>query len=398
MSNISSDSKQIICLESKCLHTKRKNYLSQNELSKFSSAIKTFCLQQLYKAALSSLVEAQQPGALNAVRLQLGNKEKQVNIKIPIMFIIGDNQGGDTICGRKCHYGKTAKRISRTCNAGPEQLSNPRVGSCSRIIMREIMTLVNDNKEEELNNLYQVPHWVAWFDLDYGGNPEGIFTAACPPEALHALENGIYFHVLKELFAGILKPTASALIDAVANSWNQYPSQHYLRSFPIDGYPRLLYTSGISKMTDLKADDKVGIIFCIVIAGIQEEGRRIILTKTSVDANMYRNIIYVFELMLCYHAWLKRKKFWECNDKDTMYNAQMAVEKLLQEIIKLIPRSTGNNWEISKIHEQLHVVENIHLLVHMRMYIQVHKSTIILRIQRSLVNKYKEERQCLIGS
>jgi len=32
---------------------------------------------------------------------------------------------------------------------------------------------------------------------------------------------------------------------------------------------------------------------------------------------------------------------------------------LLKEIITLIPRSTGNNWDIVKIHEQLHVAENI---------------------------------------
>ena len=63
-------------------------------------------MQQLYKAALSGLVEAQKPDALNDVPLQLGNKLKNVNIKIPIMYIIGDNQGGDTICGRKVYYGK----------------------------------------------------------------------------------------------------------------------------------------------------------------------------------------------------------------------------------------------------------------------------------------------------
>ena len=77
-----------------------KNNYSQNEMGKFAPALKTFRMQQLYNAALSSLVNAQKPGALNGVRLQLGNKEKIVNIKIPIMFIIGDIQGGDTICGR----------------------------------------------------------------------------------------------------------------------------------------------------------------------------------------------------------------------------------------------------------------------------------------------------------
>ena len=40
-------------------------------------------------------------------------------------------------------------------------------------------------------------------------------------------------------------------------------------------------------------------------------------------------------------------------------SAQQAIENLLQSIIKLMPRSTGQEWEISTIHEQLHVAENI---------------------------------------
>ena len=47
------------------------------------------------------------------------------------------------------------------------------------------------------------------------------------------------------------------------------------------------------------------------------------------------------------------------DDDQTFYNVEKAIEKLLQEIILLMPRTTGNEWAISKIHEQLHVAENI---------------------------------------
>ena len=40
-------------------------------------------------------------------------------------------------------------------------------------------------------------------------------------------------------------------------------------------------------------------------------------------------------------------------------SAQQAIEKLLQSIIKLMPISTGQNWDISKVHKQLHDPENI---------------------------------------
>ena len=117
-----------------------------------------------------------------------------------MLFLIGDNQGGDAICGCHIWYGDTAKVISRMCDAGPYQLFNPEIGSCQRLQMQDMMDLVTNSDFDALENLFQAPHWIAWFDLNYRGNPEGIFSAACPPEPLHALENGIFQHLLKELF------------------------------------------------------------------------------------------------------------------------------------------------------------------------------------------------------
>ena len=154
-------------------------------------------VQQLYSAALYKLKTAQSPGHLDGMELKLGSASKIVNLKIPVMFIIGDIQGGNTICGCHVHYGQKARRISRMCDAGPKQLCNPRIGSCQRLQMQDIMDLVTNENYEELYHLYQAQHWIAWFDLDYGGHLEGIFTAACPPEALHALENGLFFICFK---------------------------------------------------------------------------------------------------------------------------------------------------------------------------------------------------------
>ena len=43
-------------------------------------------------------------------------------------------------------------------------------------------------KLQELNP-YCVPN--AWFKVDFGGCQDGIFSAACPVEPLHALGNGV---------------------------------------------------------------------------------------------------------------------------------------------------------------------------------------------------------------
>lgn len=65
------------------------------------------------------------------------------------------------------------------------------------------------------------------------------------------------------------------------------------------------------------------------------------------------------EQMSAYRAWLKLEHYWERDDTTTLYDVQKAIETLIKQIIKFIPRTTGNHWAIAKIHEQLHIALNI---------------------------------------
>ena len=96
----------------------------------------------------------------------------------------------------------------------------------------------------------------------------------------------------------------------------------------------MLYTSGISKLTELKADDKVGIMFCLVIALIQMESHELILSESNLTENQLNDILYVLELMLCYWAWLKMDTYWALNDAEAFHKVQQAIEMLLREIIE----------------------------------------------------------------
>ena len=64
-----------------------------------------------------------------------------------------------------------------------------------------------------LHSLDHVSHWNALFELNYVKNPEGIFTATCPPEALHALENGILILLSKGSFRKNLTKKACCILD-----------------------------------------------------------------------------------------------------------------------------------------------------------------------------------------
>jgi hypothetical protein len=113
-------------------------------------------MQQLYQAALSNLVKAQTSDDLSRILLKLGNVCKVVNLKRPVMFVIGDMQGGNTIAGRPPYYGKNAKRVSRSCDASFNQLlETPTAGSCNRLIMNDVMELVKTQNWDALHDLFQ---------------------------------------------------------------------------------------------------------------------------------------------------------------------------------------------------------------------------------------------------
>jgi hypothetical protein len=69
-----------------------------------SKELKAERLRAIFKTLLASIIEAQESGALVDISLTFGGVTKNVNLKVPVIFIIGDMQGGDKICCTTCHY------------------------------------------------------------------------------------------------------------------------------------------------------------------------------------------------------------------------------------------------------------------------------------------------------
>ena len=89
--------------------------------------------------------------------------------------------------------------MCRACDVAGADAGNPYV-VCQRIVSHHIEEMVARKDHAKLPSLNQYCVRNAWFDVDYGGCPYGIFSAACPVEPLHALENGLITTCLKILF------------------------------------------------------------------------------------------------------------------------------------------------------------------------------------------------------
>ena len=307
--------------------------------------------------ALSSFVASQEPGAMDDVYLQLADKAKEVNMRIPLAFIIGDNQGGDGIVGRAAVYNQTARRICRSCDATVDQYVTVESDCCSPLNMETIKAHVLTQDWEALFALHQCPSWNPFFDACYGGSLGGIFTAACPSEALHALENGLFLHSLKVVLGSeVLRTAGCQRLDYAIQAWTKLPRQKLMRSTNFEQAPRLLFKDGISTLTKLPAATKVGIMFALVVGSVTRDGRK---AFCSISDDQYYDIIHAFEQALCYWAWLKKDHQWSKDNTAQFQNAKEAIALMLRNLAACVPLTKGRGWDIPKFHEQLHVAQTI---------------------------------------
>ncbi len=131
-------------------------------------------LHAIFKTILATLIEAQESGALDGIPLLFGNQTKKVNLKVPVIFIIREMQGGDKICCTTCHYSDKLHRLCRKCN-----VRDPLV-QCKKMSMVKIMQLVREDQQETLDQFNQYNVHNAWFDVSYGGCRFGIFSEPRP--------------------------------------------------------------------------------------------------------------------------------------------------------------------------------------------------------------------------
>ena len=141
---------------------------------------------------------------------------------------------------------------------------------CKKINMVRMMQLVKDNKQDILDNYNQYNVNNAWSDVSYGGCRFGIFSAACPIEPLHSLENGVIPDCISILFKDEMHWAKE--LDKIVRHLTWLPRQRFVISGAEMCMPRLLWKDGVTSLTDLAARLKVGIMFTIIVVSLREEG------------------------------------------------------------------------------------------------------------------------------
>ena len=147
-------------------------------------------------------------------------------------------------------------------------------------------------------------------------------------------------------------------LDGIVRRLTWLPRQRYASSGSEPCMPRLLWKDGVTSLTDLPAKLKVGIMFTIVVVSLQEEGSNFFSLVLGSPQRL-NDMRQVFQMLLSYWVWLKRDTYWTRGDKDAKESARNSISVMLRELIRLWPRVRGQGWEKAKIHEQLHVPDDI---------------------------------------
>ena len=330
---------------------------SSAERERQSNDLKYSRYHSIFAKILETYILAQKGFTLKGIKIKLGNETRIVDIKVPCAFIIGDIQGGDKLCCSSPCYLSSMNHICCKCNVSGADVGNANI-LCKNIKMNKIINLVKLNQIDALEKLNQYNVYSAWFDVDYGGCRFGVFSAAMPIEPLHSLENGLMTDCLTILFNEEFNKQQCKSLDELTKQLKTIDRQYYVSSGSQKQMPTLLWKSGISTLTNLKAHEKVGIMLTIVVLSLTNEGRDL-FDLVLKDEEKRLNMQEVFQMMLCYWSWLKKEKYWKRGDGRSKQKFKDSIKKMLIELNRLWPRMKGQGWAKAKFHEQLHVPDDI---------------------------------------
>ena len=334
-------------------------------------------------AILKSFFLAQRDGALNGLTIHLGGYTKtKVNLYVPLAFIIADVPEADMICSFYSSTNITDEentRICRTCDATVSNACNT-LDTCNRYRMWEMMRLVQNKESDKLKAMNQRLVWNCFYSIDMGDDVHGIY-GKCHTEAMHAIQEGIIKYILDIFMNKALKPKDCGEFDECVSSMCAQIGDHGK-----DEFPRTSWQYGYTKLTNITASDRVGKMFTCVLFLVTSFGSKI-FDRLKIDANrivhitnkkkrekaernnkvrrvdpnadLRTNFVEVFEMILCLWAWLKQDEFWKRGDKQYENYAQDAIKTLIDKLNELMPRVDGQGWNITKVHELLHIIFDI---------------------------------------
>jgi hypothetical protein len=373
---------------------------------------------QCMEAALQSLKDCQKRGGLKTF-LRLGNDVSERVLKVPVAFILGDAKSQDHLAGR--YGGHNTKRMCRACNVRFDN-SDRASFKCKwiqfdRFHQKSMVALnVQDNAldrdtKREIKEAYSYlqkhsQHALlnAFHDIDFAGFPRGIFGCT-PHDLMHIFLEGVLKYSTRIFINGFLEKDKAAidkLVERILGS---------LRSSERKNMPRTCFIKGMTNLTMITADEEVGMALTLLILAQTDNGQAIFDARmsnniegqivldheatndnddtsttesndsaddqstsvSSMDSSYasvqtvdeagpnhctHESFVQLMECLLSFWSWYKSKESiaWNNTSKEKLL---FSIRKMIRLVRFVLPREQGNNWKIQKLHELLHIPEDV---------------------------------------
>lgn len=324
--------------------------MSKAQKSQLTKGASVRNLHRQLDAIFDSLYQLQKRGLW--FRLRIGNKIKKMKLWFPICLILGDGQQGDENTGRYLSHHKGMPRISRFCYCNQLDASNTS-STCSYIVQEDMEVLIQTATDEQLQEKSQHRCDISFFKADFGNDELGIFSIQ-PPCLQHTLAEGLVEYLL-ENFIKKLKGWQKEGIDTCVYPWLRGYRQTIRSLFPTCNFVR-----GITSITCVTADEKIGLLFSFALLASSTKGRNILIGKppphcqNSITEEVYIEYLHMFEAILCLEHTLARSDtgFWSLQESvQGEKKISDAINRLVRWLTTNCPRDKGNGWNLAKTHE-----------------------------------------------
>lgn len=321
---------------------------------------KKSCSQQDYHAMLDVMFESyRELEALGGIEWNLRYKGKlhHVVFKPFILFVKGDTQEHDKLCGKYLSRAKGVKHLCRYCMCPNEETDNPFANHDPKT-KTMIQSLV---QSADLHGLQQISQQYidnAMYKLKFGRHNDTGIHGASPLEILHWIQLGLFQQIVQMFFtqtgpSSVLTDKICAFAKAVGSMLGRQSDRDY---------PNTEFSKGI-RTGRLQAHEMTGLMLVLVATLRSSHGRQIMKDNCRGDdqnlafgtKEAISEWIILLESMLQMEAWLKLP---ELQVFDVLrYKAR--VGKIL-ELYKIIgQREEGMGFKTFKFHGTLHVADDI---------------------------------------
>jgi len=218
--------------------------------------------------------------------------------------------------------------------------------------MEDMMEVIESQDKKELNKLSQqhIPNH-AFCNIDFGENPYGIYGAT-PNNILHGIKLGIIHYMLESFVADDLNEAAHHQLDQAL-----VKTLPHLKQGGNHGFPCMYFPNGITTLSNMMADEMLGILFITYILCVTTQGKNAVTSCETMTVYCLKLHLQLFEKILIFHAWVSNAKDGNrcLDDTWAKRRASKAIAALVDFICENFTQRSSKGWNISQLHELLHV-------------------------------------------